>query len=52
VAEGAEARIAAADAGAEAEAEADRQELLETTGVDPNHSSAKIEVIHRRIAPS
>jgi (E)-4-hydroxy-3-methylbut-2-enyl-diphosphate synthase len=48
VAEGVEARIAAADAGAEAEAEADRQELLESTGVDPNHTSAKIETIHRR----
>src|SRR6202167_6828456 len=48
VAEGAEARIAAADAGAEAEAEADRRQLLESTGVDPNHTSAKIEVITRR----
>ncbi len=48
VAEGAEARIAAADAGAEAEAEADRRELLESTGVDPNHTAAKIETIHRR----
>ena len=47
VAEGAEARIAAADAGAEAEAEADRRELLESTGADPNHTSAKIETIHR-----
>ena len=48
VAEGIEARIAAADVGAEAEAEADRQELLETTGVDPNHTSEKIEIIRRR----
>ena len=48
VAEGAEARIAAADAGAEAEAEADRQALLDLTGEDPNHTSAKIETIHRR----
>jgi (E)-4-hydroxy-3-methylbut-2-enyl-diphosphate synthase len=52
VAEGVEARIAAADDGAEAEAEADRRELLDATGVDPNHTSAKIEVIHRRAAPS
>jgi (E)-4-hydroxy-3-methylbut-2-enyl-diphosphate synthase len=48
VAEGAEARIAAADAGAEAEAEADRKALLDLTGEDPNHTSAKIEVITRR----
>jgi len=52
VAEGAEARLAAADSGAEAEAEADRQELLQTTGADPNHTSAKIEVIHRRTGSS
>ena len=48
VAEGAEARIAAADAGAEAEAEADRRALLDLTGEDPNHTSARIETIHRR----
>src|ERR1700735_2553874 len=47
VSEGIEARMAAADAGAEAEAEADRQELLEATGVDPNHTAQKIETIHR-----
>ena len=35
VAEGVEARMAAADAGAEAEAEADRRALLESTGVGP-----------------
>src|ERR1700728_362525 len=52
VAEGIEARMAAADAGAEAEAEADRRELLESTGADPNHTSAKIEVIHRRATSS
>ena len=52
VAEGVEARLAAADAGAEAEAEADRRELLESTGVDPNHTSAKIELITRRTHPS
>ena len=40
------------EAGAEAEAEADRRELLESTGVDPNHTSAKIETIHRRTASS
>ena len=47
VAEGVEARIAAADAGAEAEAEADRRALIESTGADPNHSAEKIEIIRR-----
>jgi (E)-4-hydroxy-3-methylbut-2-enyl-diphosphate synthase len=45
VAEGVEARIAAADKGAEAEAEADRRALLEKTGDDPNHTAQKIEII-------
>ena len=36
VAEGVEARLAAADAGAEAEAEADRRALLEAKGDDAN----------------
>ena len=45
VAEGVEARLAAADSSAEAEAEADRQALLESTGADPNHTSDKIEII-------
>ncbi len=49
VAEGVEARLAAADAGAEAEAEADRRELLDDTGVDPNAAAVKIERIHQRI---
>ena len=47
VAEGVEARMAAADAGAVAEAEADRQALLDITGVDPNHTAEKIEIIRR-----
>jgi hypothetical protein len=47
VAEGVEARIAAADSNAEAEAEADRRALLDSTGADPNHISGKIEVIRR-----
>jgi len=47
VAEGVEARMAAADAGAEAEAEADRRELLEATGADPNKTAEKIEIIRR-----
>jgi (E)-4-hydroxy-3-methylbut-2-enyl-diphosphate synthase len=45
VAEGVEARLAAADSSAEAEAEADRQELLVSTGEDPNHTKTKIELI-------
>ena len=47
VAEGVEARMAAADSGAAAEAEADRRALLASTGADPNHTSQKIEVIRR-----
>jgi (E)-4-hydroxy-3-methylbut-2-enyl-diphosphate synthase len=47
VAEGVEARLAAADSSAEAEAEADRQELLQTGGEDPNHTAQKIEIIRR-----
>jgi (E)-4-hydroxy-3-methylbut-2-enyl-diphosphate synthase len=47
VSEGVEARMAAADSGAEAEAEADRRALLETTGSDPNHTAEKIEIIRR-----
>ena len=50
VAEGVEARLAAADAGAEAEAEADRRELLDDTGVDPNAAAVKIERIRQRVA--
>ena len=46
-AEGVEARIAAADSGAEAEAEADRRALLDSTGIDPNHTAEKIEIIRR-----
>jgi len=42
VAEGVEARLAAADPSAEAEAEADRRELLEAGGDDPNATAVKI----------
>ena len=48
VAEGVEARLAAADAGAEAEAEADRRELLESKGDDANASESKVELIRKR----
>ena len=47
VAEGVEARMAAADSSAEAEAEADRRALLDTTGADPNRTAKKIEIIRR-----
>jgi len=49
VAEGIEARLAAADAGAEAEAEADRQALLADQGDDANHASEKVELIRRTL---
>jgi (E)-4-hydroxy-3-methylbut-2-enyl-diphosphate synthase len=49
VAEGVEARLAAADAGAEAEAAADRQMLLEAQGDDANHSAQKVELIRKTI---
>ncbi|HEY4928193.1 MAG TPA: flavodoxin-dependent (E)-4-hydroxy-3-methylbut-2-enyl-diphosphate synthase [Acidimicrobiales bacterium] len=55
VAEGVEARLAAADAGAEAEAEADRRELLEAKGDDANASETRVELIRKRFgdeAPS
>jgi (E)-4-hydroxy-3-methylbut-2-enyl-diphosphate synthase len=49
VAEGIDARIAAADANAEALAAADREQLIELRGVDVNHSLDKIAKI-REIA--
>ncbi len=51
VAEGVDARLAAADASAAAEAEADRQELLDAKGLDANNSSVKIANIRRQQAP-
>lgn len=51
VAEGVEARLAAADSGAAAEAEADRLELLDAKGLDANNSSVKIANIRRQQAP-
>jgi len=47
--EGVEARLAAADAGAEAIAAADREELIELRGADVNHAEERIEKI-REIA--
>ena len=49
VAEGADARIAKADAGAEAEAEADRLALLQDQGEDANASESRVELIRKRI---
>ena len=51
VAEGVDARLAAADASAAAEAEADRRELLDAKGLDANNSSVKIANIRRQQAP-
>jgi (E)-4-hydroxy-3-methylbut-2-enyl-diphosphate synthase len=48
VAEGVEARLALADAGAEAEAEADRRDLLEAKGADANASESKVELIRKK----
>ncbi|HYA69677.1 MAG TPA: flavodoxin-dependent (E)-4-hydroxy-3-methylbut-2-enyl-diphosphate synthase, partial [Acidimicrobiales bacterium] len=49
VAEGIEARLAAADATAEAEAEADRLALLANRGSDANHTAEKVALIHRTL---
>ena len=51
VAEGVEARLAAADAGAAAEAAADRRALLEAKGTDANRSRERVELIRRTVAP-
>jgi (E)-4-hydroxy-3-methylbut-2-enyl-diphosphate synthase len=51
MAEGIEARLAAADENAAAIAEATREELLQIQGLDANHSSDRIEKI-REIADS
>ena len=49
VAEGIEARLAAADASAEAEAAADRAALLDERGADANHASVRIAHIRSRL---
>jgi (E)-4-hydroxy-3-methylbut-2-enyl-diphosphate synthase len=49
VKEGAEARLAAADAGAEAEAERDRAALLNLQGSDANNSEARVQLIDKRL---
>jgi (E)-4-hydroxy-3-methylbut-2-enyl-diphosphate synthase len=48
VAEGVEARLAAADTGAEAEAEADRRALIDAKGEDANASESKVKLIRKR----
>jgi (E)-4-hydroxy-3-methylbut-2-enyl-diphosphate synthase len=50
VAEGIEARLAAADSGAEAEAEADRRALLEAKGADANHAGDKVALIRKTVS--
>ena len=50
VAEGVEARLAAADSTAEAEAEADRRALIDEKGVDPNASEVRVERIRKRVS--
>jgi (E)-4-hydroxy-3-methylbut-2-enyl-diphosphate synthase len=49
VAEGAEARIAAADTGAVEEAERDRQAMLAEQGDDPNAVAQRVELIHKEL---
>jgi (E)-4-hydroxy-3-methylbut-2-enyl-diphosphate synthase len=50
VKEGAEARLAAADAGAADEAEKDRRELLDLQGSDANNSEAIVQLIDKRLS--
>jgi (E)-4-hydroxy-3-methylbut-2-enyl-diphosphate synthase len=50
VAEGVEARLAAADVGAEAEAELDRQALLQLQGDDPNAVSQRVDLIRKDLS--
>jgi (E)-4-hydroxy-3-methylbut-2-enyl-diphosphate synthase len=49
VAEGVDARLAAADRGAAAEAEADRKALLDLRGDDANQSETRVELIDKRL---
>ena len=50
VAEGAEARLAAADAGAAEETERARRELLAVQGEDPNAVSQRVELIQKELS--
>jgi (E)-4-hydroxy-3-methylbut-2-enyl-diphosphate synthase len=49
VAEGVDARLAAADSSAAAEAERDRIALLDEKGDDANHSEQRVELIRKRL---
>ncbi|HEX6477164.1 MAG TPA: flavodoxin-dependent (E)-4-hydroxy-3-methylbut-2-enyl-diphosphate synthase [Acidimicrobiales bacterium] len=49
-AEGIDARLAAADAGAEAAAEADRRALLDDRGDDVNQSETKVDLIRKQLS--
>jgi (E)-4-hydroxy-3-methylbut-2-enyl-diphosphate synthase len=49
VAEGVEARLAAADQGAAEQIEADRRVLVESRGADANASEQRVELIRKRI---
>jgi (E)-4-hydroxy-3-methylbut-2-enyl-diphosphate synthase len=49
VAEGVEARLAAADQGAAEQIEADRRVLVESKGADANASGQRVELIRKRI---
>jgi len=49
VAEGIEARLAAADSGAEAEAEADRRALFDAQGADVNDTAHKVDLIRKTV---
>jgi len=50
VAEGVEARLAAADEGAEAEAELDRRALLDIQGDDPNAVAQRVQLIRKDLS--
>jgi (E)-4-hydroxy-3-methylbut-2-enyl-diphosphate synthase len=50
VAEGIDARLAAADEGAAAEAEADRAALFTERGADANHAGERVEIIRKKLA--
>jgi (E)-4-hydroxy-3-methylbut-2-enyl-diphosphate synthase len=52
VADGVEARLAAADPKAEAEAESDRRALIEVQGEDANASEARVELIRKKYGPT
>ncbi|MGI9033153.1 MAG: flavodoxin-dependent (E)-4-hydroxy-3-methylbut-2-enyl-diphosphate synthase [Acidimicrobiales bacterium] len=49
VAEGVDARLAAADAGAAEEAEAARQAMIDQQGDDPNAVEQRVELIHKEL---